>query len=177
MELYRFSPIVLFYWLAAFSIYEWIAIWVILGFSKKKGLKTPIEYYQYLPSWVAVSGDFVYTTSILLSAQFIFRYIEPYMIGWNIPKIGLFIVLMLLVQWTFDLLFAKTVLSLPSSFSKYVAYFQSYIKEVTFGAAISDSIWMIGWILLTLFFMKFVSFHMAMLIVFLSAFVWLVTKW
>ena len=176
MEIYKFSPIVLFYWLTAFSVYEWAISWVIVSFSKNR-LKTPIEYYRDLPSWVAVSGDFIYTTTILLTAQFLFRWIEPYAIAWTVPKIGAFIALIVIVQWVFDLTFAQIVLSLPSNFSKYVNYFQRYIREVTFGAAISDSIWLIGWILLTILFLKYMPLHLAMFVVTLSAFVWLVVKW
>lgn len=176
MELYQFSAITLFYWLAAFSVFEWIAIWVILLFSHGR-FKTPIEYYRELPSWVAVSGDFIYTTAILLTAQLIFRWMEPFIVKMAVPKLGSFIVLMVLIQWIFDLTFAKTVLSLPSHFSKYVDFFQRYIKEATFGAAVSDSIWMVSWIAITILFMKFVPFHIAALILSLSAFIWLVVKW
>lgn len=176
MELYRFSLQTLFYWLVAFSIYEWVAIYVILMFSKNR-LRTPVEYYKDLPSWVAVSGDFIYTTAILLTAQFIFRWIQPFVIRYSIPKLVAFIMLAVIVQWVFDLTFAQIVLRLPSGFSKYVNYFQRYIGEVTFGAAISDSIWMIGWLLLTVVFMKYVSMPLAMLILVLSLFSWLVVKW
>jgi hypothetical protein len=176
LEIYRFSPVVLFYWLVAFSVYEWIAISVILAFSKNR-FKTPLEYYQDLPSWVAVSGDFIYTTAILLTAQLVFHWIEPYVTKIKAPKLGAFIVLIVLVQWVFDLTFAQGVLALPSSFSKYVNYFQRYIGEVTFGAAISDSIWMVGWLLLTLLFIKYVPLHIGALILSLSLFLWLVVKW
>jgi len=176
MELYHFSLPTLLYWLVAFSIYEWIAIWIILSFSKNR-LTTPIEYYKTLPSWVAVSGDFVYTTAILLTAQLLFRWVEPYAIRFLVPKLIAFIILAVIIQWIFDIIFAKTVLSLPSNFSKYVSYFQRYIKEVSFGAAISDSIWMIGWLLLTALFIKYVPLHIAVLVLSLSAFTWLVVKW
>ena len=53
MELYTFSPQVLFYWLVAFSVYEWLSVSVILAFSRNR-LTTPEEYYRKLPSWVAV---------------------------------------------------------------------------------------------------------------------------
>jgi len=176
MELYTFSPEALFYWLVAFSVYEWFSIAVILAFSKNR-LSTPEEYYRKLPSWVAVSGDFIYTTAIFLTAQFLFKWVGPIAVRYAVPKLFAFILLAVAVQWVYDLTFAQTVLSLPSSFSKYVSYFQRYIKEVTFGAAISDSIWMVGWLLVTLFMMKYVPFHIATLILVLSLFSWLVVKW
>lgn len=176
MELYRFSPITLFYWLTAFSVYEWLSIGVILSFSKNK-LKTPIEYYRDIPSWVAVSGDFVYTTAILLTAQLIFKWVEPYTTEWMVSKLGAFVALTVIIQWVFDLTFAQIVLALPSGFSKYVNYFQRYIGEVTLGAAISDSIWLIGWMLVTILFMKYLPLHIATLILVLSAFIWLLVKW
>ena len=176
MEIYTFSPQVLFYWLVAFSVYEWISISAILTFSKNR-LVTPEEYYRKLPSWVAVSGDFIYTTSILLTAQLLFKWIEPIVVRYAVPKLVAFIVLAVVVQWIFDLTFAQTVLALPSNFSKYVSYFQRYIKEVTLGAAISDSIWMVGWLLVTILMMKFVPLHIATLILVLSLFIWLVVKW
>lgn len=176
MDLYTFSPQVLFYWLVAFSVYEWLSVSVILAFSRNR-LTTPEEYYRKLPSWVAVSGDFIYTTAIFLTAQLLFKWIGPMAVRYAVPKVVAFILLAVAVQWIYDLTFAQTVLSLPSSFSKYVSYFQRYIKEVTFGAAISDSIWMVGWLLVTLFMMKYVPLHIATLILVLSLFSWLVVKW
>lgn len=176
MELYQFSAITLFYWLAAFSVFEWIAIWVILLFSQNR-FKTPIEYYRELPSWVTVSGDFIYSTVTLLTAQLIFRWIEPFVVKMAVPKLGAFIVLMILLQFIFDLIFAKSILSLPSNFSKYVEYFQRYIAEASFGAAISDSIWIFSWLIVTVLFMKFVPIHIAAIILSLSTFIWLVVKW
>lgn len=173
MEIYRFSPETLLYWTVAFSIYEWIAIYTILSFSKNR-FKTPIEYYRSVPSWVAVSGDFIYTTAILITAQLVFKWVEPFATNYKLPA---FIGLAVLVQWVYDLLFAQFVLAMPSGFSKYVSYFQRYIKEVTFGAAISDSIWVIGWIVLTVLCMKYVSIPVAFLILSLSLFAWLVVKW
>lgn len=176
MELYTFSLQTLFYWLVAFSVFEWVAIYVILMFSKNK-LKTPIEYYKDLPSWVAVSGDFIYTTAILLTTQFVFRWIQPFAVRYTISPLVTFIGLAVVVQWVFDLTFAQIVLGLPSHFSKYVDYFQRYIKEVSFGAAISDSIWIFSWLLTTVLFMKFVPIHIAAIILSLSSFIWLVVKW
>lgn len=177
MELYRFSLETLFYWLVAFSIYEWVTIYIIVTVSKMRGTKTPVEYYQQLPSWVAVSGDFIYSTAIFITSQLLFRWVEPIAIRYAMPKLPAFFILFLIVQWIFDLTFAQIVLHLPSTFSKYVSYFQRYIKEVTFSAAIADSIWGIGWLLFTLLLMKYVSMPIAMLILVLSLFSWLVVKW
>lgn len=176
MDLTIFSPQTLFYWLVAFSVYEWMSIYVILAFSRNR-LTTPEEYYRKLPSWVAVSGDFIYTTAILLTAQLLFKWVSPMAVRYGVNKWVAFILLAVLVQWFYDLTFAQTVLALPSSFSKYVSYFQRYIKEVTFGAAISDSIWMVGWLLVTFFMMKYVPVHIATLILMLSLFMWLMVKW
>lgn len=173
MEIYRFSPETLLYWTVAFSIYEWIAIYVILSFSKNR-LKTPVEYYRSLPSWVAVSGDFIYTTAILLTAQFAFKWVDPYVKKYKLPA---FLGVAVVIQWMYDLIFAQFVLAMPSGFSQYVSYFQRYIKEVNFGAAVSDSIWMLGWMLLTVVCMKYLSLPLALLIVSLSLFAWLVVKW
>ena len=173
MEIYRFSPEILLYWTVAFSIFEWIAIYTILSFSKNR-LKTPVEYYRSLPSWVAVSGDFIYTTAILLTAQFAFKWVEPYIKLYKFPA---FLGVAIVIQWMYDLVFAQFVLALASGFSQYVSYFQRYIKEVTFGAAISDSIWMVGWLLVTLFMMRYIPVHIATLILVLSLFMWLVVKW
>lgn len=176
MEVYYFSPEVLFYWIVAFSVYEWIAISTILALSKNRFI-TPIEYYTKVPSWVAVGGDFIYTTAILLTAQFLFKWVEPFALQSNMSKLVAFILLAIAVQWVFDLVFAQSILALPSGFSQYVAYFQKYIKEVTFGAAISDSIWMVGWLLLTILFIKYIPLHIATLILSMSLFLWLVVKW
>ena len=176
MDLTTFSPETLFYWLVAFSVYEWMSIYVILAFSRNR-LTTPEEYYRKLPSWVAVSGDFIYTTAIFLTAQLLFKWIAPLASRYGVNKLVAFILLAVVVQWVYDLTFAQIVLGLPSGFSKYVSYFQRYIKEVTIGAAISDSIWMVGWLLVTLVMIKYVPLHIATLISVLSLFIWLVVKW
>jgi len=144
--------------------------------SLKIDLRHLVEYYKSLPSWVAVSGDFIYTTAILLTAQLVFKWIEPF-VSVSAYKLPAFLGVAVLTQWVYDLLFAQFVLTMPSGFSKYVSYFQRYIKEVTFGAAVSDSIWMLGWLLLTVLCMKYVSLPVALLILSLSLFAWLVTKW
>ena len=176
MDLTTFSPETLFYWLVAFSVYEWMSIYVILAFSRNR-LTTPEEYYRKLPSWVAVSGDFIYTTAIFLTAQLLFKWVSPIATRYGVNKLVAFILLAVVVQWVYDLTFAQIVLGLPSGFSKYVSYFQRYIKEVTIGAAISDSIWMVGWLLVTLVMIKYVPLHIATLISVLSLFIWLVVKW
>jgi len=173
MEIYRFSLETLLYWTVAFSIYEWIGIYIIRSFSKNK-FKTPVEYYRDLPSWVAVSGDYIYTTVIFLTAQIVFKWVDPFVAEY---KLIAFLGVAVAVQWIYDLLFAQFVLAMPSGFSKYVSYFQRYIKEVTFGAAIADSIWVTSWILVTVLCMKYISIPFAFLILFISLFAWLAIKW
>jgi hypothetical protein len=177
MEIYYFSPQTLFYWTVAYSIYEWIAIYLIIEISRINNHKTPIRYYSILPSWVPVSGDFIYTTIILITAQILFTQFESKLDEYIKSKLLAFIVILVLVQWTFDLLFAYIVMSVPSGFSKYVSFFQSYIKEVGYGAALADSIWIVGWLLLTLLCIKYVPISVGTLIIFLSLFIWLVVKW
>jgi hypothetical protein len=177
MEIYYFSPQTLFYWIVAYSIYEWIAIHFILEFSKAYNQKTPIIYYTKMPSWVPVIGDFIYTTVILLVAQIIFKQFESKLSKYVKSKLLAFIGIAVAVQWIFDLAFAYIVMSMSPGFSKYVSFFQSYIKEAGFGAAVSDSIWVIGWLLVTVLCMDYVPLPVACLILSLSLFMWLVVKW
>jgi hypothetical protein len=177
MEIYYFSPETLFYWIVAFSIYEWFAIYLILAFSYTYNYKTPIEYYSKLPSWVPVSGDFIYTTLILITAQIIFKRFESKISKYIKSKLLAFILVAVAVQWIFDLTFAYFVMTSPPGFSKYVSFFKKYINEASFGAVISDSIWLVGWLLLTVLCMKYVPLPVATLILSLSLFAWLVVKW
>lgn len=177
MQIYYYSPETLFYWIVAYSVYEWIAIYLILWYAKAKNKKTPIEYYSVVPSWVPVAGDFLYTTAILLTAQLIFKQFESKISKYIKSKLLAFVLVAVAVQWIFDLTFAYFVTSMPPGFSKYINFFQRYIKEAKFGAVIADSIWIIGWLLLTVWFMNYVPLTVASLILTLSLFSWLVVKW
>lgn len=178
MNIYYFSPQTLFYWLVAFSIYEWVAIYIILAFSQNK-YRTPVEYYTKLPSWVSVSGDFIYSTAIFLTAQLVFKMLEQsktIKMNDNLTKVLVFLGIIIATQWIYDLTFAFIVMNIPNGFSKYVSFFQRYIKEVNFGAVISDSIWLVGWLFLTMILIQYVSLPYACLILTLSLFAWLVIK-
>lgn len=176
MEIYKFSLETLLYWIVAFSIYEWITFIFILSISKNK-FKTPIEYYRVLPSWVPVFGDFIYTTAILLTAQLALPLVTQYVKYDQKYKLAVFILLAVIIQWIYDLSFAYFITSMPAGYSKYISFFQRYIKEVGIWAAISDSIWVVGWLLLTVILMNYVSLNVATLILSLSLFLWLVVKW
>jgi hypothetical protein len=126
-----------------------------------------------------VSGDFIYSTAIFLTAQLIFKMLEQsktIKMNDNLTKVLVFIGIIIAIQWVYDLSFAFIVMNLPNGFSKYVAFFQRYIKEVNFGAVISDSIWLVGWLLLTMFIIQYVSLPYACLILTLSLFACLVIK-
>lgn len=175
MEIYRFSPHTLFYWLVSFSIFEWIAIFLILSIFKNSKILN--DYYTKIPSWVAVSGDFIYTTAILLIAQMIFQWLEPIFSKYTRYKLPIFIVIMLITQWISDLIFALFVSTRPIGFSKYTTFFQKYIKKAKFIAVIGDTIWIASWILMTVICMKYIPLHLACLILAISLFMWLVVKW
>lgn len=166
IEIYNFSIQTLYYWLVAFSIWE--AFFIILFPRIYKG-KSVFEYYRKLPSWIPISGDFLYSTLILIVAQFIFKYINP--INYKIP---IFVFILIVMQWIFDLIYSTIILNLPSTTSKYINFFQRYIKEVGFGAVISDSIYLLIWLLITWLLLKYVPINIATFILIFILFIWLV---
>ena len=173
MEIYQFQPIVLFYWLVAFAIWEWLFVSVSLKFSKSA---TYQEYYTKLPSWVPVTGDFLYSTLIFLAAQWVFPLIRPlFPLGFS--PLAIFVIGFVAVQWTFDLTYGLIVSNLPSTTSRYVDFFQRYMKEFGFLAAVGDTIYGLFWIALTWLLIKYVPLSVAVFILISAVFLWMLVKW
>ena len=179
MELYHFSPELLFYWLVAYSVFQWLSINIILLFSNNR-FNAPIEYYSKIPSIISISSDFIYSTIILITGHLIFKAFEDFKFinKYNeLTKIIIFILLIIIIQWIYDLIFAYVIYKSPSKYSKYIDLFKIYIKEASFGAVIADTIWITLYLLTTLLFIKYLSLPVAALILFISLFIWLVVKY
>jgi len=86
--------------------------------------------------------------------------------------LGWFALLFVITQWAYDLAFATIILRLPK-LTRYVDYFQRYIGEVGFGAAFSDSAYLLGWLLVTWLLIKYVPLQMATYILVAMLFVWI----
>jgi len=166
IEVYNFSIQTLYYWLVAFSLWE--AVFVVIFPKINKG-KSIFEYYRKLPSWIPISGDFLYSTLIFIAAQGIFGYINP--INYKLP---IFAFIFVALQWIFDLTYSSIILRLPSTTSQYINFFQRYIKEVGFGAAIGDSIYLLIWLFVTWLLLKYVPINIATFILIFMLFIWLV---
>jgi len=173
MEIYQFHPTVLFYWLVAFAIWEWLFVSVSLRVSKAATFQ---EYYTKLPSWVPITGDFLYSTLIFLAAQWVFPLIRGVFPD-TIPSLAVFIIGFIAVQWTFDLTYGFIVSKLPSTTSRYVDFFQRYIKEFGFVAAIGDTLYGLVWIAITWTLLKYVPMSVALFILITALFMWIVIKW
>lgn len=173
MEIYQFHPTVLFYWLVAFAIWEWVFVSVTLKFAKTP---TYQEYYTKLPSWVPVTGDFLYSTLIFLAAQWVFPVVRA-LFPVTVPSLAVFVIGFVGVQWVFDLTYGLIVSRLPSTTSRYVDFFQRYIKEFGFLAAIGDTVYGLFWIALTWLLIKYVPLSVAVFILIAAAFLWMVVKW
>lgn len=164
-----FSPTLLYYWIAAFSVWEALSIYFILNVFPHATVQ---EYYRRIPSWVTIGGDFLYSTLIFLTALALYarvrrrapeRFAHP---AW-------FVALFVATQWVYDLTFAAIVLRLPK-LTRYVDYFQRYIGEVGFGAAFSDSVYLVGWLLVTWLLLKYASLPLATFVLVFMLFVWIV---
>jgi len=147
MNIFKFGWKSLLAWTAAYTILEPASYYVIPAFSRSK---TVAEYYDLRKTPVAmvVFGDYIYSTFLFLIAQFVISLVlgvpESLTIITWILCFGLFTA----VQWTGDLTFAQIASRLPNT-GRYIDFFQRYIKEVSVGAAIGDSIYGLCWFLLT----------------------------
>lgn len=163
-----FSPKLLYYWVVAFALWEAVSIYFILNVFRHDTVQ---EYYRRIPSWVTIGGDFLYSTLIFLTALGAYaalrrrapaRFAHP---AW-------FVAVFVATQWAYDLTFAAVVLRLPK-LTRYVDYFQRYIGEVGFGAAFSDSVYLVGWLLLAWLLLKVASVPVATYLLVLMLFVWI----
>jgi hypothetical protein len=171
--IYQFHPIVLFYWLVAFSIWEWV---FVVGSLRVASSKTYIEYYTKLPSWVPITGDFLYSTLIFLTAQWVFPWVSG-LFGASIPPLAAFVLTFIGTQWVYDLTYGFIVSRLPSTTSKYVDFFQRYMKEFGFLAAIGDTLYGLAWIALTWFLLRYVPLSVAIYLLIAAIFLWIVVKY
>lgn len=167
-----FSPQLIYYWIVAFSVWEAASIYFIL---KVFNHKTVQEYYREIPSWVTIGGDFLYSTLIFLTALALFALLQrraPGGSGGRFANPLWFVPLFVATQWAYDLAFATIILRLPK-LTRYVDYFQRYIGEVGFGAAFSDSAYVVGWLLVTWLLIKYVPLQLATYILIAMLFVWI----
>ena len=179
MELYYFSPELLFYWLVAFSVYEWISIYIILLFSNKR-FNAPVEYYSKFPSIIPVLSDFTYSTAILISGHILFKILENYKLinDYNkITKLFIFFLIIIAIQSTYDLIFAYFIYKMPIGYSKYIDLFKKYIKEASFGAVFVDTLWLILFLLTTQLFITYLPLPFATFILSMSIFLWIIIKY
>lgn len=166
-DLTVFSLTTLFYWTVAFTIVEALTILSFYRFAKAK---TTAEYYRDLPKWVSVGGDYVYSTLIFLAALWVFSYVRTNPMFSATPW---FFVVFIATQWVFDLTYA-TIIQAMSAHTKYIDYFQRYIKEIGFFAALGDTIYGIIWLLILWFMLKYVPFNLALFILFFMIFIWII---
>jgi hypothetical protein len=168
LPIYTFHPQVLLYWLVAFAIWEWVFVSVSLRFSTSKTFQ---EYYTKLPSWVPITGDFLYSTLIFLTAQWVF----PFTRLWipSLPPLAVFLFTFVGVQWVYDLTYGFIVSRLPSHTSRYVDFFQRYMKEFGFSAAIGDTLYGLVWLGLTWLLLRYVPLSVALYILMAALFLWI----
>jgi hypothetical protein len=179
LALYRFHPMVLFYWTVAFAVWEWLFVAVSLKMFPDVG--TFQEYYRKLPSWVPISGDYLYSTLIFLSAQWVFAWMTPFVASVPtlaaVPSLVLFAFLFIALQWVYDLLWATLVLALPAETSRYIHFFQRYIRQVGFSAAIGDSLYLLAWLAVAWLLLTYVPISVALYLLIAALFFWLVFRY
>lgn len=173
LPLYRFHPMILVYWTVAFAIWEWL--FVAISPRIFTNIPTYQEYYRKMPSWVPVSGDYLYSTLIFLTAQWVFPWVAPKTP--TVPPLVLFALIFVGLQWVYDLLWATLVLWLPSDTSRYIAFFQRYIRQAGFNAAIGDSIYILAWLAIAWLLLRYVPLSVALYILLAALFLWLVVRY
>ena len=166
-ELTTFSLTTLFYWTVAFTIVE---SFTILIFHRYATGKTTAEYYRDLPKWVTVGGDYVYSTLIFLTALWIFSYVRR---NPSFSSIPWFFVVFIITQLVFDITYATIIQMIPAH-TRYIDYFQRYIREMGLFAALGDTLYGIAWLLILWFMLTYVPFKLALFILFFMIFIWIV---
>jgi hypothetical protein len=176
LSLTRFHPMVLFYWTVAFAIWEWFIFTVSPSILYKS--KPYQEYYRKLPSWVPVFGDYLYSTLIFLTTQWVFAWMAPFVASVPtlsaVPPLVLFAFLFVGLQWVYDILWATIVLRLPATTSRYIDFFQRYIRQTGFAAAIGDSVYLLAWLAVAWLLIRYVPLMGAIYILVAALFLWLV---
>lgn len=166
-ELTVFSLTTLFYWTVAFTILETLTI---LSFYRFANAKTTSEYYRDLPKWTSVGGDYVYSTLIFLTALWVFSFVRKNPMFSATPW---FFVVFVATQWVFDLTYATIIQAIPAH-TRYINYFQRYIKEIGVFAAIGDTIYGISWLVILWFMLRYVPLKLALFILFFMLFMFII---
>ena len=142
-SIWEFGPKSLIALTAAYAVIEPISYYLIPAISKSATVK---EYYNHkrVPFPIVASGDYLYSVVLFLVAQqvigTVFSSIAPANIGGWLLRFLTFCG----VQWTGDFTWYQIVSRLPRS-TKYIDFFQRYMKEVSSWALIGDSLYGLGW--------------------------------
>jgi hypothetical protein len=156
-DIWTFSGSTMLAWTAAYAIYEPIT-YILYPYLLKA--KTVQEYYdpKRIPFAIVAFGDYIYSTFLFLIALSII----PIAFGTSTSKTivdwCLRLLLFFAVQWTGDFAFYKIIHQMPP-FTRYIDFFQRYTKDVGIGALIGDSVYGLGWFLLTQLLASFVCTH------------------
>jgi hypothetical protein len=146
-DIWTYSASTLLAWTAAYAVYEPMTY---IAYPYLLQAKTVQEYYnpKRVPFAIVAFGDYIYSTFLFLVALAI----VPIVFGISTPKTVtdwcLRLALFFVVQWTGDFAFYQIIQRVPP-FTRYIDFFQRYTKEVSIGALIGDSLYGIGWFLLT----------------------------
>ena len=144
--MYNFTPSNLINWITSFCIFEIPLALFYLSISKKTDTVTDWYSGKTINIWNVVLQDLLYGLCGVIIALSLFNYL----VSKKILKKNflLFLIVLVGVQLTGDLLFANTIINWPSKYStKWINYFKTYIKKSKFNALIGDSIWIISWAL------------------------------
>ena len=157
MSIWKFSPTTLLAWTAAYAIYEPITYAIYPSLLKAKTVQ---EYYDptKLPFAIVAFGDYIYSTFLFLIALAIIPMVFKNPASTTAVDWCLRLLLFFIVQWIGDFLFYIIVQKLPP-FTRYIDFFQRYTNEVGVGALIGDSVYGLGWFLLTQCIASYASPH------------------
>ena len=145
-EFYNFSQSNFLNWITAFCIFEIPLALFFLYISKETDTVTDWYSGKTINIWNVIVQDMSYALCGIIIALALFNYfVSKKLINKNFL---FFLIVLVLVQLTGDLLFASTMINWPDKYStKWINYFKTYINKSGYNALIGDSIWIISWAL------------------------------
>lgn len=143
---YNFSPSNFLNWITAFCIFEIPLALFYLYISKETDTVTDWYSGKTINIWNVIAQDMLYGLCGVILALALFNYlVSKKLIN---KKFLFFLIVLVAVQLTGDLLFANTMINWPAKYAtKWINYFKTYISKSKFNALIGDSLWIISWAL------------------------------
>ena len=145
-DLYNFSESNFLNWITAFCIFEIPLALFFLKISNETDTVTDWYSGKTISIWNVIAQDMTYALCGIIIALALFDYLVSKKLIEE--QFLFFVIVLVIVQLTGDLLFANTMINWPDKYAtKWINYFKTYINKSGYNALIGDSIWIISWAL------------------------------